>query len=74
MDAVILSLIQIGEWKGSCMAKKAPHSEIPDYEIEALARSLFPEIQKYFESEQGKKEFAEWKAKRRIKTSDNGHT
>lgn len=56
------------------MAKKAAHSEIPDYEIEALARSLLPEIQKYFESEQGKKEFAKWKARQKIKTSDNGLT
>jgi len=27
-----------------------------------LARCLLPEIQKFFESEDGKKEFAEWKA------------
>jgi len=26
-----------------------------------LARCLLPEIQKFFESEDGKKEFAEWK-------------
>lgn len=52
------------------MAKKAAHSEIPDYEIEALARSLLPEIRKYFESEQGKKEFAEWKGKQKAKTSN----
>ena len=33
---------------------------IPDHELEALARSLFPEIQAYFESEEGKREFAAW--------------
>ncbi|ADU26491.1 hypothetical protein [Ethanoligenens harbinense] len=56
------------------MAKKAAHSEIPDYEIEALARSLLPEIQKYFESEQGKREFAEWKTRQKVQRADNGHT
>ncbi|MFR8002438.1 MAG: hypothetical protein ACLU62_05895 [Hydrogeniiclostridium sp.] len=38
-------------------------SEIPEYVYESLARSLLPIIQKYFESEKGKKAFAEWKAK-----------
>lgn len=38
-------------------------SEIPEYVYESLARSLLPVIQKYFESEEGKKVFAEWKAK-----------
>ena len=33
---------------------------IPRHEIEALARVLLPEIQKFFESEQGKREFEEW--------------
>lgn len=35
---------------------------IPKHEIEALARILLPEIQKFFESEEGQREFAEWKA------------
>jgi hypothetical protein len=29
--------------------------------MEALARCLLPEIQRFFESEDGKREFAEWK-------------
>jgi len=36
---------------------------IPKHEIDALARILLPEIQKFFESEEGKREFEEWKAK-----------
>jgi hypothetical protein len=36
---------------------------IPKYEIESLARCLLPEIQKFFESTEGRREFAEWKAK-----------
>lgn len=34
---------------------------IPLHEVEALARVLLPEIQKFFESEEGQREFAEWK-------------
>ena len=34
---------------------------IPLHEVEALARVLLPEIQKFFESEEGQKEFQEWK-------------
>ena len=37
-------------------------AEIPEYVFESLARSLLPVIQKYYESENGKKAFAEWKA------------
>ena len=35
---------------------------IPYHEVEALARVLRPEIQAFFESEEGQREFAEWKA------------
>ena len=39
-------------------------AEIPEYVFESLVRSLLPVIQKYYESEGGKKAFAEWKAKK----------
>ena len=39
-------------------------AEIPEYVFESLARSLRPVIQKYYESADGKKVFAEWKAKK----------
>ena len=35
---------------------------IPYHEVEAQARVLLPEIQAFFESEEGQREFAEWKA------------
>ena len=35
---------------------------IPYHEVEDLARVLLPEIQAFFESEEGQREFAEWKA------------
>ena len=36
----------------------------PKHEIESFARCIFPAIQAYFESEEGQREFAEWKAAR----------
>lgn len=49
------------------MAKKRKDygTGIPEHEVEALARCLLPEIQKFFESEDGKREFEEWKKKQR---------
>ena len=44
-------------------------TEIPEYVFESLARSLLPVIQKYYESEDGKKVFADWKAKREVPDS-----
>ena len=42
---------------------------IPEYVFESLARSLLPVIQKYHESEDGKRAFDEWKAKKEISDS-----
>lgn len=39
-------------------------AEIPEYVFESPARSLLPVIQKYYESAESKKVFAEWKAKK----------
>jgi len=45
---------------------KSPYEiELPQTVIESFARFLVPEIRKYYESEQGKREFAEWEAKRK---------
>ena len=35
---------------------------VPVHEVDALARILLPKIQAFFESEDGQREFAEWKA------------
>ena len=45
------------------MTQREISAAIPQHEIEALARCLLPKIQRYFESEEGKKEFEEWKKK-----------
>lgn len=52
------------------MAKKKRNdygTGIPYHEVEALARILLPEIQAFFESEDGQREFTEWKAKQKVK-------
>ena len=40
------------------------NSDLPDHEIEAIARCIYPDILELFESEEGQKEFAEWKARK----------
>ena len=44
---------------------------IPKHEIKALARCLLPKIQKFFESEEGKRKFEEWKSKQKTKNPKN---
>jgi len=34
--------------------------DIPEYQIESLARVLLPIMQEYLSSEQGQKDYAEW--------------
>ena len=45
--------------------KRKNNTGIPDFEIDSLARALLPAIQRFFETEEGKREFEEWKAERR---------
>ena len=41
--------------------------DIAQLEIDSPARFLLPQIQKFFESEEGRKKFEEWKKKREMK-------
>lgn len=50
------------------MVKKKPNdygTGIPLHEVEALARVLLPEIQKFFESEEGQRELQSWKERQK---------
>lgn len=47
------------------------NSGIPQHEIETIARILLPDILAYYESEEGQREFAEWKAQRDAAQNDN---
>ena len=40
------------------------NTSIPQHEIENIARILLPDILAYYESEDGQRKFAEWKAAR----------
>lgn len=53
--------------------KKKPinNSDLPDHEIEAIARCILPDILALFESEEGQKEFAAWKAEQENKGAEN---
>ena len=40
------------------------NTNIPQYKIEAIARCIMPDILAFYESEEGQREFAEWKRQR----------
>ena len=42
------------------------HTDIPQYQIEAIARCIMPDILAFYESEEGQREFAEWKERREV--------
>ncbi len=44
--------------------KRIPRNKlgIPEYQMESLARALLPIVQEYLTSDQGKQDYAEWKA------------
>ena len=48
--------------------------DIPDYQIESLARVLLPQIREYLLSEQGQKDYAEWTASRQLNTKLNSNS
>ena len=41
--------------------KTVNHSDLPDHVVESIARLILPDILAYYESEEGQREFAEWK-------------
>ena len=46
------------------------NSNIPQHTIESIARRLLPDIMAYYQTEEGQREFAEWKAEQeKLKTS-----
>jgi len=43
------------------------NTNIPEHKIEAIARCILPDILAYYESEEGQREFAEWKKEQEAK-------
>ncbi len=44
--------------------KPINNTNIPQHQIEAIARCLMPDILAFYESEEGQREFAKWKEQR----------
>ena len=42
------------------------NSDIPQNQIEAIARCILPDILAFYESEEGQREFSEWKKQREM--------
>ncbi len=64
LKSFILNYYEIrkkGEKQVGKNAKIIPKSHIPEDEIEALAKCFLPDILEFFESEEGRKEFEQWK-------------
>ena len=52
--------------------KLVNHTDIPQYQIEEIARCIMPDILAFTESEEGQREFAEWKAQQEVKHKQTG--
>ena len=48
-------------------------SGIPQHEIEHIARCILPDIIALYESEEGQREFREWKARREAVVQESTH-
>ena len=59
---------QLYIYKGrNCLSRRKKlinNTDIPQHEIEAIARCIWPDILAFYESEEGQREFEEWKARR----------
>ena len=46
------------------------NTDIPQHQIEAFARCILPDILAFYESEEGQREFSEWKKQREIEKQE----
>lgn len=45
------------------------NTDIPQHQIEAIARCILPDILAFYESEEGQREFAEWQEQHQKETN-----
>ena len=45
--------------------RKKNNTGVPDFEIDSLARAFLPAILKFYSTEEGQREFAEWQAEKK---------
>ena len=60
--------------EGTTLAKRKKEdygTRVPDHEVEAIAECLLPAIRNFFESDEGQREFEEWK-KKQAEKEDKG--
>ena len=50
--------------------KLTNNTDIPQHQIEAIARCILPDILAFYESEEGQREFSEWKKQREIEKQE----
>ena len=50
--------------------KPINNTNIPQYQIEAIARCSLPDILAFYESEEGRREFSEWKKQREMEKQE----
>jgi len=53
--------------------KLVNNSGIPQHEIEHIAQCILPDIIALYESEEGQREFREWKARREAEVQESTH-
>ena len=46
--------------------KLTNNTDMPQHQIEAIARCILPDILAFYESEEGQREFSEWKKQREM--------
>ena len=49
-------------------------SELPKEMLDSLARHFLPQIKAFFESEEGQKEFEEWKKRKEVEKAEKQET
>ena len=54
------------------MKKPVNHSPYPDHVIETIARCLWPDIQAFYKSKEGQKEFTAWRVEQEMKQQSDG--
>ena len=50
--------------------KLTNNTDIPQHQIAAIARCILPDILAFYESEEGQREFSEWKKQREIEKQE----
>ncbi len=50
--------------------KLTNNTDMPQHQIEAIARCILPDILAFYESEEGQREFSEWKKQRELEKQE----